>query len=138
MAVIWSDDDLAMLGVRPDDEVAELMDISPTTVRSERRKRGLPPARVHRNKRWTPEMLLDLAKLRDAQMVAKYGLTLSQVRYRRGKLRRNVGRHRRWTPFELACLDVLSDREVANLTGRSIRSIRAERLRIGPPVLEEF
>lgn len=137
----WNSNQLAMLGQVPDDQVARLVGVHVSTVRQERRRRGIPSFQPKPRVVWTEETLKKLGTVSDADLAAEVGCKATAV----FKKRQELGippcfepvrswQRRPWRKCEVDRLGKASDADVAKDLGRSLYSVVKKRREqeIGP------
>ena len=117
----WTLEEMLILGERTDAETARLLDRTPSSVASKRRKLDIPPA-TPQPPLWTREQLRWLGRLPDAEVAERTGRSLFAVAVRRRQMRRPkpAPNWRPWTSREDALVGRYRDKEVARRTGRRI------------------
>jgi hypothetical protein len=136
--VSWTYAEERLLGIWPDESVAQFFGRTLIAVKAHRRRLGRrrkPPGKA-----WTVEedRLLDPAKARrpiakwTAELAARLGRTVVAVSIRRTKVY-GAMLNRRWTRREIRMLGRLPDREVAVATGRHYDAVAVKRGAMGIP-----
>lgn len=140
----WSDELVELLGKVTDTRVAELAGVSLTTVRAERRRRGIPSFDRRRPAfTWTPESVAMLGRDTDANVAAELDVhpcTVARERRIRGIPSFTDRRGRRtsartWTAEEVAMLGAEPDSAVAESLGISVSCVAMKRKVLGIPPL---
>jgi DNA-binding CsgD family transcriptional regulator len=83
----WRPQDVTMLGMMTDRELATRLGISSSTVAKKRHLLGIPPfCPAGRRVRWNEEMLELLGKVRDSEVARHYGIPKKSVYQKRSRL----------------------------------------------------
>ncbi len=130
----WTRALVALLGRRPDREVAARAGVSLPTVSSERKRRGLAAFRPKgKDVEWTEGMIARLGTDIDRVVAAELGLGRSSVSYKRVLLKipafggQGTPSKVVWRPRALALLGTASDRQVARRLGLTQAIVRRKR-----------
>jgi hypothetical protein len=129
----WTPEEDRLVGTKPDQEVAKLLNRTPEAVIAHRRFKGIkylnPKLRP-----WTPSELAKLGKVPDAQIVRRTGRSLKSIQSKRQETGILVRPHARpWTRQEEQLLGTKPDGELSRQLGRSRADVRLRRiaLRLG-------
>lgn len=141
-AIVWGDEQVALLGVLPDKAVAEALGTTTERAAAARLYRGIPPMEEEaqeappkpvklgrpQGEDWSNDVMTQLGKVPDSRIAKEAGVHLSTV----AKLRKKYGikatkQRRPWLPEEVALLGTLSDAEVARRIGRTKAGVTLER-----------
>jgi hypothetical protein len=124
----WTSEEDALLGTRPDAEVAGKLGCSAARVRRRRQLLGIP-SNNPKHRHWTKEEIALIGTRPDREVAQLVNRTLQNVRYKRLELGIPFcnPRYEIWKPDELALLGTLPDKEVAKRTGHSLTSVRHAR-----------
>lgn len=136
----WSKDVIAQLGKRPDQEIADILGVTRSTVYKKRASLGIP---TYREVFWTDDKLVLLGKISDAEAARRFGVSKTAVAAKRQALDippliPAPGRNpRTWTQEEIDLLGTDTDCRVADMIGAARRTVRRKRQELGiPPVVE--
>lgn len=147
----WTAKDMALLGKRPDREVAELLGRTVRAVESQRHRLGIlrqPSIRI-KLLPWKRKDIKLLGTMTDRAVAARIGRSEVAVRTQRLKLGIAAADQRRssnarktypmhpWTPEETMLVGTTWDRVVADRIGRSEMSVRMRRKKLGIPAFDQ-
>jgi biotin operon repressor len=136
----WTPELLALLGQRPEREVAARAGVALNTVVKERRRRRIEPfLRMRPRVVWTAEMVAALGTDTDPSVAAQLGIPKHCVQRKRSllgippyRLRAGPGSQGHpWSPEELALLGRMSDGDVGREIGLSGSAVSWKRRRLG-------
>jgi hypothetical protein len=82
----WSSEEVALLGVLTDDEVAQRTGRTPAAVRQKREELGIKNPAASAKVRWTADEVALLGTLADGEVARRLGRSLSSVLQKRTKL----------------------------------------------------
>jgi hypothetical protein len=127
---VWLPAEVKLLGLRSDQEVAELLGRTVEAVRLKRSRLGIPP---YVENPWTNDELRLLGRLPDEELASRFGRSTKSVEYMRTKLKKpyRASKSRSWTEAELRLLGRFSDAKVAKLTRRTQKAVQRMRVRMG-------
>jgi hypothetical protein len=138
-ATRWTAKVVKRLGKVPDTVLADELGVRPTTVASERKRRGIAPFHHGPWVVWSAEMISFLGSAGDRQVAAELGIGMHSVTHKRLSLgipAANPQKHRRfrWRPRHDALLGTAPDSEVAHRLGISAITVlrRRHSLAIAP------
>lgn len=141
----WTPELLALLGKRPDREVAARAGVAVNTVVGERRRRGIEPFLSMRPRVvWTAEMIASLGTDTDPSVAASLGIPRHCVQRKRSLLgipayhpwRASGNMGHPWSPEELSLLGRMSDGDVGREIGLSGSAVYWKRRRLGIPAFQ--
>ena len=141
----WTPELLALLGKRPDREVAARAGVALNTVVDERRRRGIEPFQSMRPRVvWTAEMIAALGTDTDPSVAASLGVPKHCVQLKRSLLGippyypqgASGNKGHPWTPEELSLLGRMSDGDVGGEIGLSGSAVYWKRRRRGIPAFQ--
>jgi hypothetical protein len=127
----WTDEEIRLLGKRPDGDVAKLKGRTEGAVKSQRAARRIKKANP-RARFWTLAEEALLRSARDLDVARATGRTIIAVEARRTKLHipNPHPKIRKWTRPELDLLGKLPDAEVARKLGRSTKAVSNKRVKL--------
>lgn len=137
----WPEELVALLGKRPDGELAELAGVHPDTVAEERQRRGIEAFIPKQRIDWTPEVIAMLGTDSDYQIAAWLGISRGAVFSKRRALGippYNPPPHNSWHELEwpAEALDLLGkvpDGEIAEMIGVAVSTVGTKRRRLEIP-----
>ncbi|HEY5233631.1 MAG TPA: hypothetical protein VIK35_08870 [Verrucomicrobiae bacterium] len=147
----WTAEDMALLGKRPDREIAELLGRTVRAIESQRHRLGIlrqPSIRI-KLRPWKRKDVRLLGTMTDRAVAARIGRSEVAVRTQRLKLgipaadqRRSLNARktypmRPWTPQETMLAGTTWDGKVAAQIGRSEVSVRMRRKKLGIPAFAQ-
>jgi hypothetical protein len=136
----WSEEELALLGTMPDEQLAERIARTALAVSLKRRKLGIGPYRPPgcAGPRWTEEELALLGTAPDKEIARRIGRTWFSVYQKRWEL--GIIEYRPpgcpthlWTEEEIALLGTAPDEEIARHIGRTSWAVCRKRRERGIP-----
>lgn len=135
----WTELAIALLGTKPDKQVAEELGLAITTVALKRRTLGIAGLKVRRPPIEMPAKLkLQLGKSSDASIAMKLGVSTSAVsRYRRRLGIEPFMEHNQLPVEADAVLGKMSDRQIGKLYGVSTNWVRERRIKLGIKVASQ-
>lgn len=155
------DDLVEQLGLVPDAVLARRFAVSAATIKRAREARSITgfraskqvkvcPIKTHRKRLekdagssaikgksavWTPQLLAQLGKIKDSDIAAQIGLSVSCVRVKRISPGIAPAQRVNWAPEALSQLGQVTDREISRLFGLSATAVYLKRRSLGiPPV----
>lgn len=133
--IVLTANQIAMLGLVPDTQLAREAGCSNMPIRTIRIARGIPTFRDNSGIRWTPEVMTLLGKVPDIDLAKQLGCTrerVRQVRVEQG-IAPPARLRRKQKPVNLDGAGKLTDREIAKREGVSCSLIYKRRKAAGIP-----
>ncbi len=131
----WKPKELALVGTKPDAEVARLIGRSRLAVANRRFQMHLPPVPDpnSRSKPWSSKEDRRLGTMSDEDLARQLGRTANAIEARRisFQIPKFAGRRHYWTAAEIEMLGRLPDAEVARRLGVSIIAVQIRRFKLG-------
>lgn len=132
----WTPEKVALLGTRPDADLAKILGCKAFSVRDARRRYGI--ARFQSSLRvWTPEAIAMLGTMPDLELAVKLGVSRTAVRVHRVSEGRPSWVEQKisvdWKPEMLEMLGTMSDRQLAARLGIKEACVTHKRTSLGIP-----
>lgn len=138
----WTDEAMALLGTVPDQQIADLLGCSASSIAIHRKMRDIPSYRRYRRTHparpayieWTDEALEALGTVPDEVVAEMLECEIRDVWLERNRL--GVPPYvfgREWSEEQLALLGTMPDKDLAIIIGCSAQSVTRKRRQLGIP-----
>lgn len=125
----WTEDQIEQLGIKPDSEIAQQLDLAEKTVAHKRRSLGVAPYNSL-SPSLKEQLVESLGSESDAKLAAKLEISMYRVGHARKKLQ--IASHReknqfKWQKQHIQLLGTMPDSAIAKQLGISIAAVQAKR-----------